>query len=89
VRPEDMGRNGIGMRDVDHSGEQLWHSQTRAAAMRGQPQGAETGALQRGNLVKWIRVTWSAEVMHGCTDTSWRHALLWITPNLRTSDGAQ
>ena len=40
-----MGHNGIGMRDVDHSGGQLWHSQTRAAAMRGQPQGAETGVL--------------------------------------------
>ena len=51
-----MGRNGIGMRDVDHSGEQLWHSQTRAAAMLGQPQGAETGALQCGNLVKWVLV---------------------------------
>ena len=40
-----MGRNGIGMRDVDHSGEQLWHSESRAGAMRGQPQGAETGVL--------------------------------------------
>jgi len=45
VRPEDMGHNGIGMRDVDHCGEQLWHSESRAGAMRGQPQGAETGVL--------------------------------------------
>jgi len=33
------------MRDVDHRGEQLRHSKSRATEMLGQPKGAEAGAL--------------------------------------------
>ena len=51
-----MRDNGIGPRDVDDRGKELWHSKTRTAKVLGQSQRSEAGALERGDLVKWVLV---------------------------------
>ena len=56
MRPEDMGHNGIGVRDVDHCGEQLRHSETCATTMFWQSQCAESCAFQCSDLIKWVLV---------------------------------